>query len=275
MRGTPQCLGSAARRALYHVFVSPAARAAPTMYQRRSGIEHMQLRFLTRPPRPPPRRPGGRPGDNPMDDEGNYRGFDKRYTTQADLNKLGRDRMPQDHEITDPYVMVIDGGAAEGPLAPRFVMNRMDPEVESLRMLQPYVPADADADGGPKRAQLAVCKIVNKRDEWTRQQQAKERRRAEATAGKGKSKGLDLSWSIDEHDLGIKLRQMGKFLAKGMKVEVAVERKRGGKKATPDEAAALVKRVRHEAEALGGKEKGVAAGELLKTMKFVFEAKGK
>ncbi|KAM4065804.1 translation initiation factor IF3 [Hirsutella rhossiliensis] len=250
------------------------------MCRRSSGAEHLQLRLFTRPSRPPPNRAGGGGGGgggygrstagNSLDDDGEARGFDKRYTTRADIAKMGRDRPPQDHEITDPYVMVIDGGAPEGPLAPRFVMKKLQPD-ESLRMVQPYVPADAEA--GRWRAQLAVCKIVNKRDEYARQRQLKERRRAEVATGKGKSKELELSWSIGEHDLAIKLRQMGKFLAKGIRVEVAVVRKRGGKRATPEEAAALVKRVREEAAEQGGREKGEAAGETLRTMKLVFEGK--
>jgi translation initiation factor IF-3 len=51
------------------------------------------------------------------------RGFDKRFTTQQDIDRSGRDRPPQDHEITDPQIMVIDNGATEGPLASSFVLT--------------------------------------------------------------------------------------------------------------------------------------------------------
>lgn len=214
--------------------------------------------------RPPPRR-------NPVDED-DVRGFDRRYTTREDIEKMGRDRPPQDDEITDPYIMVVGRGpGAEGPLSPQHVLDDIQPEA-SLRMIQPYVPADPET--GRWRAQLAICKVVNKRDEYIRQRQLKEQRRADAAAGKGKSKALDLSWSIGDHDLGIKLQQMGKFLAKGIKVEMTVERKKGGKKATLEEAAALVKRVREAAEAQGGREKGEGVGELLRTLKLEFESRG-
>ncbi|KND86724.1 Translation initiation factor IF-3 [Tolypocladium ophioglossoides CBS 100239] len=276
MRATPQCLYSA-RRALYRVFISPAElpRKAPVSGQHpprllSSAWAGPQLRLYGKPSRPPPRSGGRGPGDAATRDP-DARGFDRRFTTQKDIERSGRDRPPQDHEITDPQIMVIDNGASEGPLATSFVLTKLEPE-ESLRMIQPYVPADAK--NGRPSAQLAVCKIVNKRDEYARQRQLKEKRRAGDGGGKPKTKELELTWAIGEHDLATKMRQMGGFLAKGMKVELMLGRKKGGKQVSGEEAADVVRRVREEVAVHGGREGKPASGHVGATMRMFLEGKG-
>lgn len=205
--------------------------------------------------------------DGDRGDSGNDRGSNKLYKTQEDIDRLGRDRLPQDQEITDPYIMVIDEGAPVGPMTPRFAMSKLQPG-ESLRTIRPYEPA-----GDKGEAKLALCKIVNRQNEYKHRRELKAQKRADAAAGKTKTKtkALDISWSITEHDLDTKLKQMGGFLKKGFKVEVKVERKRGGKKATRDEATTLLRKLRAAAEELGGTERREATGGLLQTMSLVFE----
>ncbi|PNY26513.1 Translation initiation factor IF-3 [Tolypocladium capitatum] len=282
MRATPQCLCSS-RRALYRVFVSPTElpRRAPVSAQHpprllssawagpQGACIGAQLRLYGKPSRPP--RSGDRgPGDAAARDP-DARGFDRRFTTQQDIERSGRDRPPQDHEITDPQIMVIDNGASEGPLATSFVLTKLEPE-ESLRMVRPYVPADPK--NGRPSAQLAVCRIVNKRDEYARQQELKEKRKAGGgDGGKPKTKELELTWAIGEHDLATKMRQLGGFLAKGMKVELMLGRKKGGKQVSGEEAADVARRVREEVAALGGREGKPASGQVGGTMRMFLEGK--
>ncbi|KAK2616652.1 hypothetical protein QQS21_000475 [Conoideocrella luteorostrata] len=274
-------------RALYRVFISPAGGTLPgrlpstTTFQQRSlsRPEHSPLaiasrnttiaqirHYATKPPARGPRGPTSAAAKDQVarDD----RGFDKRYTTQKDIERSGRDRPPQDHEITDPQIMVIDNGATEGPLSTPFVLSKLEPH-ESLRMIQAYVPADPK--NGRSGAQYAVCKIVNRKDEYERQKQLKAKKKA-ATA-KPKTKELELTWAIGDHDLATKMRQMGGFLGKGLKVEVLVAKKKGGKQVDGKEAEGVVKRIRDEVESHGGREAKPATGQAGGTMRLYLEGK--
>lgn len=312
MRGS-QCLCNS-RSALYRVFVSPSGRpeslgqqlcrhthAATTLVTSQSSPSSSlvdpswlkagsQLRYYANGPKPS--RSGRQAGENAASSVED-RGYDKRFTTQRDVDRSGRDRLPWDHEITDPQIMVIDGGASEGPLATRFVLSKLEPG-ESLRMIQPYIPAGtkissqntSTADSTDTKAsssqpsttpgttttvaQYAVCKIVNKREEYERQRQLKERKKA-AAAGKPKTKELELTWAIGGQDLATKLRQLGGFLSKGMKVELTFGKKKGGRLVGAEEAAEVLKKVREEVVALGGREGKPASGQVGGTMRMFYE----
>ncbi|KJZ70251.1 hypothetical protein HIM_10365 [Hirsutella minnesotensis 3608] len=309
MKGPPACLYSATRRALYHVFVSPLATVpnglARDMNRRVVVSQHTQQRHIQRSARRPPFSPSrgfgprgpSRGRDNEAeeqdeDEDDGRGGVDRRYTLKQDIDRLRRDRMPQDEEITDPFIMVIDKGAPEGPLRTQFVLSKLTAD-ETLRMLQPYVPAKY----GPDPDAYALCKIYNRREEYQRQQEVKAARRKLAARpawisneggtsegvvasavvagvrGKGKTKELDVSWAIGPHDLAIKMRQMGRFVQRGMRVELTVERKRGGRPTTEEEAAALLRSIREHVEANGGKLKGEPSGEPLRTVKMIIESK--
>lgn len=288
MRPSPQCLHNT-RRALYRVFVPPSEAAIGAS---RSGVRHQQQQQRPQ-PRPgrsiasrcqlqireyatskmPARGPRGETSVAARDRVAReQRGFDTRFTTQADIDRSGRDRPPRDHEITDPQIMVIDNGAMEGPLATPFVLTKLDQASESLRMISPYVPADAK-NGRPK-PEFAVCKIVNKKDEYERQKQVKERKKA--AAAKPKTKELEFTWAISEHDLTTKLRQMGGFLDKGFKVDVLVAKKKGSRQqVSASEAEAVTKKIREEVVAQGAREAKPATGQVGATMRFYLEGKQK
>ncbi|UNI19487.1 hypothetical protein JDV02_005669 [Purpureocillium takamizusanense] len=289
------------RRALYRVFVSPSITTTTTTTTAvavgsslstpqqllRGTNEHRRLLATMVPNR---RGPGPVRVDDDADKD---RGFDRRFTTQKDIDRLGRDRLPRDHEITDPYVDVIGASSSyssssspSGDDAPestqqrqstRFVLERLRPG-ESLRMVQPYLPADPDADRPYPR--LALCRVVDTRNEYARQRQLKERKKqaaaAAATAGRagaGKTKELELTWGIGAHDLGIKMRQMSDFFAKGMRVKLMIARKKRGKEATDEEADDVVRRVREAAAAQGAREDRPAEGQHKRTLHMFFEPK--
>jgi translation initiation factor IF-3 len=90
---------------------------------------------------------------------------------------------------------------------------------------------------------------------------AKAARSGAAAAG---SKTLELNWAIDQGDLRHRLEKMKKFLEKGLRVEIALASKRKGKQATPEEAQALLKRIREVVKEQGAKELKPMEGQMLR-----------
>ncbi|KAG6245661.1 hypothetical protein E4U24_004262 [Claviceps purpurea] len=271
MRATTQCINTS-HRALCRVFLPPIEQMMlplPLFFLPCQSVTKLhQLRSYAS--KPPARGPRGRTAVAASEQVAHEeRGFDKRFTTQKDIDNSGRSRPPQNDEITDPLIMVIDKTEPEGPFPTRHVLAKLDPD-ELLRMIHPYIPADLSKDR-PK-PQYALCKIFSKAEELERQKQLREKKKAES-AKKIKSKELELTWSISEHDLGTKMRQMGRFLAKGYKVEVLVARKKGGRQASMEEAEKLVKSLQAEVEKNDGRETKPSSGATGGTMRFFLEGK--
>lgn len=274
MRG-PLCLYNS-RRALYRVFVSPASSGALPLARQLLPLASMhatpgriadRVRTLTRPSRPP-QRGRAAPEETTIDDDDDpKKAYLRRFTTQQSVEASGRGRLPQDHEITDPKIMVLDGSVTEGPMAPAVAMRHLRPE-ESLRMVKPFIPADKS--GRPQ--ELALCKIVNKRDEYARQKEVRDKKKAEA---KPKLKVVELSWAIGPHDLETKMRRLADFMAKGHKVELAFGKKKGGKRVDAEDAQAVLKSVKEEIEKLGARESKAAEGTVGVQMRLTVEPKAK
>ncbi|KAJ4251948.1 hypothetical protein NW762_011248 [Fusarium torreyae] len=261
------CLQSS-RRALYRVFVErheallarqflPATQT--TLPSIRQGRFFSASSLQLRPPRENLDRRSPR-----SDDEG----IDRRYTTKEEFEKSGRDRLPKDFEIKDPKVMVLDNGVFDGPLPTRTVMSRLD-ETESLRMVTPYIPAN-DKNNTP--AQYAVCKIVNKKEEYERQRELRERRRVskQTTA---KIKELEMSWAISDHDLQTKTKQLMGFLSKGWKVELVLGFKKKGQKKRVDDAMVndVLEKVKKQIEEASAREYKPREGEPGRTFRIYLE----
>ncbi|KAG7411512.1 Translation initiation factor IF-3 [Fusarium oxysporum f. sp. rapae] len=205
---------------------------------------------------------------DPFADEGQDRSFDRRYTTQEEFEKSGRDRLPQDFEIKDPKIMVLDNGVFDGPLLTKNVLSRL-PETDSLRMVTPYIPGDPKNN---KPTQYAICKIVNKREEYERQRELTQRRRLSKQTTP-KTKEVEMSWAISEHDLGVKTQQLVGFLSKGMKVELILGFKKKGQKrrTSEDTAEEVYTKVNKLVEQLGSREYKPRDGEVGKTMRIYLE----
>lgn len=306
----PRCLFNS-RTALQRVFSLAAPTTTTTTTARHLAtaatghVLHLQLRTYAAGP-PPRRGPRGhRSVDSVADGPGanDDRGFSPLFTTAADIERSQKDRMPQDFEIKDPKIMVLENGSIAGPLSTRYVMSKLDEKTESLRMIRPYVPkgsplrkgskagedgatttptrqqaggggaepgAEAAAGAGPvtQQEQFALCEIVNKFEAFLKEQERKQRKKANA---KPKTKEMELTWSISEHDLQTKLRQLGGFLAKGMKVHLVLGRKKGGQKVDDETMRALVKRIQREIQTLDAREVKAPEGEVGRTMRLHLE----
>ncbi|KAF9771558.1 hypothetical protein IL306_010821 [Fusarium sp. DS 682] len=260
------CLQSS-RRALYRVFVEREALLTRQLLAMRTLP--IQNRFFSVSPQLT--RKSKRQEEieiDPLDNENRDQTFDRRYTTKEEFEKSGRDRLPQDFEIKDPKIMVLDNGVFDGPLVTKNVLSRL-PETESLRMITPYIPADPK---NSKPTQYAICKIVNKREEYERQRELAQRRRlSKQTASK--TKEVEMSWAISEHDFGVKTKQLIGFLSKGMKVELIIGfKKKGQKKRTSDDTAEEVyTKVKKLVEELGSREYKPRDGEVGRTMRIYLE----
>ncbi|ATY59423.1 Translation initiation factor 3 [Cordyceps militaris CM01] len=290
---SPRCLFNS-QTALRRVF-SLSTPAAPCRHLLASG--HVLLLRASSPSQvrsyagPPPRRvPRGQRSVDSADGgvASDDRGFSPLYTTAQDIERSQKDRMPQDYEIKDPKIMVLENGSIAGPLSSKYVMSKLDEKTESLRMIRPYVPKGAplrkgavaagdqppDSGGaGPATTteeQYALCEIVNKHEAFLKEKERKERKKA-AGAAKIKTKEMELTWSISEHDLQTKLRQLGAFLAKGMKVQLVLGTKKGSKKVDEDTMRALLRRIETETKELGARELAPAKGELGRTMRLNLE----
>ena len=119
---------------------------------------------------------------------------------------------------------------ADGKLEPARsyveTMVNVDPDTQVLVQVGP----------GPSPGE-AVCKVralgdVQKAEaiQMERATRAKQRRggKSTTTTGPGRTKVIEMSWSIDEHDLAHRLDQLQGFLDDRLRVEVVLSRKRRG-----------------------------------------------
>lgn len=197
--------------------------------------------------------------------------IDTRWTTQATLEKSGRERWPWDYEITDPQIMVYDNGSIEGPLKTAFVLTKIAPH-ESLRMVTPYEPADPKRGTPPK---YPLCKIVEKDAEFKKKRELETQKKEQKVKDRGgKAKEFEINWASSDHDTATKLKRIEGVLAKGYQVLVILTapKKKGKKRDLSDiDFNMVMKKVREGVEAAGGKEKKKPEGEVGDTIRIVYE----
>ena len=157
-------------------------------------------------------------------------------------NKQHQRRLPRDEEIAfrTIYVVSEDNKLSE-PVSTSTILSSLDRRTETLVM----VSLASDEQSFP------ICKIQNK----------KALREAEKSRSKKKDnpsatvKTIELNWAIDAHDLKHRLERVKDFLVKGWRVDIVMAGKKGGRKATPEEAQSCLAAVREAiAEVDGAKE---------------------
>ncbi|PHH74834.1 hypothetical protein CDD80_2821 [Ophiocordyceps camponoti-rufipedis] len=187
------------------------------------------------------------------------------YMTEAVLQRWGRDRLPRDLEITDPWIMVIDDGPPKKMYTPAVLKNITGEK--SLRMLEPFKEGNPEAED--PRPTLAICKVVRKDEEYKRSKELRAQQRKVKTV---QPKHLNIAWSIADHDLKAKLKKLVAFLCKGCRVDVQLYHKRGGRPRSAEEAQALVDGIRTIVVDEGFLERK-CDGEILETMVLTFSVK--
>jgi translation initiation factor IF-3 len=165
--------------------------------------------------------------------------------------------LPQDWDIKSKYVLLRnpDGGLSEPQLLGH-VLGAINTDTQVLQAL--YIPQGRaeEAQGGGDNAEqemddisaaaldrrrLPVCAVVDREQVRNAQEGVVKERRI-------KNKEMELNWAIGPHDLNYKLKQVQKFLKKGMRVEIILLRKKAAKRqsrkqAEPDEAEKMYEQV--------------------------------
>ncbi|CCF46089.1 translation initiation factor IF-3 [Colletotrichum higginsianum] len=255
-----RCLYNNSRTALYRVFVSPFEKAE--VLSRRSALSFPDTRTL-----PPV-------STSPAQSFARYASLIPRSrkpnnsTASKPSAAAKPGQLPADMMIRDRQVLVVDeNNKLTGPHETRRVLQSLDPETQSLRMVSRPGPNPA-----PDQPRFAICRVVDKRVEKEREK-VQEKARKETARKLARFKVLELNWAIAPHDLGHRMKQMKGFLEKGYKVEVLFAKKKGSRRATRDEAEALVQAVRDAVAEVGGaKEWKESEGEPLKVFKLHLDA---
>lgn len=173
--------------------------------------------------------------------------------------------LPRDEQIAKhnfPFVHLVDEtGKLSPPQRVADILASLDRKTQSLhtvalppprlrsRWEQPPEAAPSSEDG-PGRAvpEIPVCKIINKVAAVKAVKAAKKK-----PANPSQTvKTLELNWAIDPHDLEHRLKRMREFLEKGYRVDVVLIGKRKKRKASPEEAAETLRRIREGAEEVEG-----------------------
>ncbi|KAI9860755.1 MAG: hypothetical protein M1813_005678 [Trichoglossum hirsutum] len=169
------------------------------------------------------------------------------YAQAAHLKR----RLPRDEEILASSVHLVDeNGTFHPPTPVRKLLASFDRKLYHLVAVSPI-----------ESGQTPICKIVSRKELRDRERVKPVKNPANIV------KQLELNWAIDSNDLGHRLNKMREFLEKGMRVEVILANKRKGRKASAEEAAAVMRRIREKtAEVEGAKEWRSADGKVLGQM---------
>lgn len=116
-----------------------------------------------------------------------------------------------------------------------------------------------------------VCRIVNKKEEYQKQQLEKEKQKK--VKASSKQKEMEINWVVAPYDLEHKLKQLQKFLEKGYKVQVLLLKKaKANMKGKEAEGKALLEKIEQAtAEVQGAKEWKKREGGLLGSMKIFLQ----
>ncbi|KAI2470256.1 hypothetical protein F4781DRAFT_181269 [Annulohypoxylon bovei var. microspora] len=168
-----------------------------------------------------------------------------------------------------PYTWVrVAGSGPENTLSPpqptARVLASLDLQTHTLVMVAPPPSPSPSPESSPDSPAIlappaAICRVINNAEARAAEAEASLAQRRKAVD----TKELELSWSITPHDLSHKLRKMREFLSKGLTVEVVLAKKRRGRAATKEEAAAVLVAVRDAAAQVeGAKEYRKMDGEV-------------
>ncbi|OBT69420.1 hypothetical protein VE03_01225 [Pseudogymnoascus sp. 23342-1-I1] len=212
-------------------------------------------------------------------------------TTSALLQHRGyASALPRDEQIAKlnfPFVHLVDEtGKLSPPQRVADILASLDRKTQYLhtvalppprlrsRWEQPPEAAPESSEDGPGRAvpEIPVCKIINK----VAEQKAAKAHKKKPVNPSQTVKTLELNWAIDSHDLEHKLKRMREFLEKGYRVDVVLIGKRKKRKATPEEAAETLRRIRAAAEEVeGAKEWKAMEGKVGVQVTVYLEGKAK
>jgi translation initiation factor IF-3 len=161
---------------------------------------------------------------------------------------MAKQRLPRDDEIQYAKVHIVEDDNKLSP--PRYtsdILHSIDRKTESLVIVALPSPPDPDSYVSP----YPICKIQSKQA----LREAEKARKKKPDIPSATVKTVELNWAIDPHDLKHRLERVKDFLSKGWRVDIMMAGKKRGRKATTEEAEALVTKVKQAlSEVDGSKE---------------------
>ncbi|KAI1961157.1 hypothetical protein LOZ58_003645 [Ophidiomyces ophidiicola] len=195
-----------------------------------------------------------------------YRPLDRNFPTSTvaiseslDIPQNPPKNAPQNEAIRYPRVHLVNDDGSLSSLIPTRQIFRTFNRIESVLVL--LMP--------PSEEYGAICKVVSKR--FLREQEYQMSRQAvKAKVGKQ----IELNWAIEPNDLDMRLKQAESFLSKGKPVELVLLKKARKKRATVDQATALVDTIQKWILEKGAVQTKPPEGEVLGFYYFKLEPKG-
>jgi translation initiation factor IF-3 len=184
-------------------------------------------------------------------------------------------RYPQPRPLETPQLSAADKKLAAYTLnekiQARFVQLKQSdgrlsepiPTQEVLRDLQPdQVLREYSPQG--QLPDTAVCEITTRQALLDAiQQKADTAEELQKQMKRSKPKMLELNWAIGPNDLELKLKKMSEFLEKGKKVEILLAARKNQRRATHQEAEAVLDKLRDKLEECGAREIQPMEGKIL------------
>lgn len=250
---------SSTSRALYRVFVLPNLRATT------NGIP-IQFAPAFAPTYGPPSVPvNASPLNQTQVRNKSYAKKDTRRHAISDYYTI-------DNAIKAPRVNFVDAdGKFFEDVATLDALNSFNKVTHHLVQV---TPGKVDEFGVQDPAHPPVCRVVSKMDLRAQHERKVDAARKQAKGITGPpQKNLDLNWAIGGGDLKHRLNKLQEFLLEGRRVEVLLGPKKKGRKATAEEADAVLKAVMGAVDECKGAKEVKREGTVGAVLTIVFEGK--
>lgn len=250
---------SSTSRALYRVFVLPNLRTTS------NGIP-IQFAPAFAPTYGPPSIPITSP--HLAQTQVRHKSYAKKDTRRHALS----DYFTIDAAITAPRVNFV---AADGAFFEDVAtLDALASFNKTTHHLVQVTPGKVDEYGEPDPAHPPVCRVVSKMDLRAQHERKVEAARKQAKSVTGPpQKNLELNWAIGGGDIKHRLNKLQEFLREGRRVEVLLGPKKKGRKATAEEAGAVLRAVEEAVEGCKGAKEVKREGVVGAVLTIVFEGK--
>jgi len=161
------------------------------------------------------------------------------------------DRLPHNEEIT-AYSVILkrdDGTLEEDLRQTAGILASLDRKKQRLVCV---------SLGGP--GEPPICQIEDQAKAYKSQKAKQQKSKNAGTV----VKTIELNWAVDGQDLAHRMEKLKEFLTKGFRVEIVMAGKKKGRKATAEEADALIAKIKETiASVEGAKESKPLEGKIL------------
>jgi translation initiation factor IF-3 len=245
---------SSTSRALYRVFIAPNLRTTA----------NIPIQFA------PAFAPSYGPPSATVNPLNQNQVRTKTFVKQDTRRHALADYFTVDDAITAPRINFVDENGEFFQNVP--TREALDSFNRVTHHLVEVSPGRVDEYGVQDPDHPPVCRVVSKINLRAQHERkvATARRQARGVGIGPPPKNLELNWAIGGADLKHRLGKLKEFLVNGRKVEVLLGPKKGGKKATPEEANAVLKAVRDAVAECNGATELKSEGTVGAVLTLVF-----